>query len=108
MGIHVITRGGGLEPTRLVTGRQAMSASPRINSAASSGCVLQYYVDGLFMSPGSFSVDDIVPADLEAIEIFRGPSEVPARFRGRETGCGLVVIWTREPPVRAKPEEVRS
>jgi hypothetical protein len=108
MGIHVITRGGGLEPTRLVTGRQAMSASPRINSAASSGCVLQYYVDGLFMSPGSFSVDDIVPADLEAIEIFRGPSEVPARFRGRETGCGLVVIWTREPPARSKPEEVRS
>lgn len=103
MGIRVVARGGGGESTRLVTGRQSISASPRANSAASNGCMLQYYVDGLFMAPGSFTVDDIAPAHIEAIEVFRGPSEVPARFRGRETGCGLVVIWTREPPARSKP-----
>jgi len=104
MGIRVIARGGGGESTRLVSGRQSISASPRANSAASNACLLQYYVDGLFMAPGSFTVDDIAPAHIEAIEVFRGPSEVPARFRGRETGCGLVVIWTREPPARSKPE----
>lgn len=104
MGIRVIARGGGGESTRLVSGRQSISASPRANSAASNGCALQYYVDGLFMSPGTFTVDDIAPSQIEAIEVFRGPSEVPARFRGRETGCGLVVIWTREPPAREKPD----
>ncbi|MEI8255013.1 MAG: TonB-dependent receptor [Deltaproteobacteria bacterium] len=104
MGIHVMTRSGNGEPTRIVTGRQAVSAIPRGNSAASNQCPMQYYVDGIFMSPGSFSVDDISPMQIEAVEIFRGPSEVPARFRQRETGCGLVVIWTREPPARSKPD----
>lgn len=104
MGIRVITRSGNGESTRIVTGRQAVSAIPRGNSAASNQCSMQYYVDGIFMSPGSFSVDDISPMQIEAVEIFRGPSEVPARFRQRETGCGLVVIWTREPPARSKPD----
>lgn len=108
MGLRVIARGGGGESTRLVSGRQSISASPRANSAASSGCMLQYYVDGLFMAPGTFTVDDISPSQIEAIEVFRGPSEVPARFRGRETGCGLVAIWTREPPAREKPAKDSS
>jgi hypothetical protein len=101
MGIHVLP-GSPTEPIRIVTGRQAVSASRASNSAGSSGCQMQYYVDGMFMSPGTFSVDDISPVQIEGIEIFRGPSEIPARFRQRETGCGLVVIWTREPPARTK------
>ncbi len=105
LGIRVISRPEG---TRLVSGRSGISASPRGNSAASNACAMQYYVDGIFMTPGTFSVDEIVPVQLEAIEVFRGPSEIPARFRQRDTGCGLVVIWTREPPAIAKPEKDRS
>lgn len=103
MGIRIISR--GTEGTRLVSGRSGISASPRGNSAASNACAMQYYVDGVFMTPGTFSVDEIVPAQLEAVEVFRGPSEIPARFRQRDTGCGLVVIWTREPPPIARPEK---
>lgn len=102
LGIRVITGSNG-ESTRLVTGRQAVSGL-RGNSAASGGCQMQYYVDGMFMTPGTFTVDEVSPDMIEAIEVFRGPSEIPARFRQRETGCGLVVIWTREPPARSKPE----
>lgn len=101
MGIKVLS-GGAAEPVRLVTGRQAISAARGANTAGSSVCPMQYYVDGMFMSPGTFSVDEIVPVQIEAIEIFRGPSEIPARFRQRETGCGLVVIWTREPPAKKR------
>jgi hypothetical protein len=109
LGIRVVSRGNTGESTRLVSGRQSISASPRSRSAASSSCAMQYYVDGVFMTPGTFSVDEIVPAQLEAIEVFRGPSEIPARFRQRDTACGLVVIWTREPPpVRPKPEKDKS
>jgi len=105
LGIRIISRPEG---TRLVSGRSGISASPRGNLAASNACAMQYYVDGIFMTPGTFSVDEIVPVQLEALEIFRGPSEIPARFRQRDTGCGLVVIWTREPPAIAKPEKDRS
>jgi hypothetical protein len=101
MGIHVIS-GAAAEPIRLVSGRQAVTAVRGANSAGSAICPMQYYVDGIFMSPGTFSIDEIVPVQIEAIEIFRGPSEIPARFRQRETGCGLVVIWTREPPKTRK------
>ncbi|MHB1312774.1 MAG: carboxypeptidase-like regulatory domain-containing protein [Gemmatimonadaceae bacterium] len=101
MGVKVIS-GAAAEPVRLATGRQAMTAVRGANSAGSNICPMQYYVDGMFMSPGTFSVDEIVPVQIEAIEIFRGPSEIPARFRQRETGCGLVVIWTREPPAKTR------
>ena len=101
MGVKVIS-GSAAEPVRLATGRQAMTAVRGANSAASAICPMQFYVDGMFMYPGTFSIDEIVPVQIEAIEIFRGPSEIPARFRQRETGCGLVVIWTREPPAKRK------
>lgn len=101
LGVRIISGNSGF--TRLVSGRQSMSAM-RGNSSAASACAMQFYVDGVFMTPGSFSVDEVPPETLEAIEVYRGPSEIPARFRQRDTACGLVVIWTREPPPRVKKE----
>ncbi len=101
LGVRVVTGNGGL--SRLVSGRQSMS-SLRGNPSAASACAMQFYVDGVFMTPGSFSVDEVPPESLEAIEVYRGPSEIPARFRQRDTACGLVVIWTREPPPRVQKE----
>jgi len=102
MGVRIVSGGNG-EVTRLVSGRHAVSVASK-NSAASGACSMQYYVDGIFMTPGTFTVDEVPPETLEAIEVYRGPSEIPARFRQRETGCGLVVIWTREPPARERKE----
>jgi len=103
MGVRVVSGGNG-ESTRLVTGRQSVSAS-RVNSSAASGaCSMQYYIDGIFMTPGTFTVDELTVDMIEAIEVFRGPSEIPARFRQRDTACGLIAIWTREPPPRVKKE----
>ena len=44
------------------------------------------------------SLDDIVnPDQIEAIEVYRSSSQVPAEFGGTSvvTRCGVVVIWTR-------------
>lgn len=44
------------------------------------------------------SLDDIVtPEQIQAIEIYRSASQVPAEFGGASvfTRCGVVVIWTR-------------
>ena len=41
-------------------------------------------------------IDDIVaPADLLAIEIYRRPSQLPARFGGAMSACGVIVLWTK-------------
>jgi len=44
------------------------------------------------------ALDDVVgPLDIEAMEIYRSASQVPAEFGGTGvfTRCGVVVIWTR-------------
>ncbi len=41
--------------------------------------------------------------DIEGIEVYTGPADVPGEFAGRNAGCGVVVIWTRAGPSRLKP-----
>jgi hypothetical protein len=36
--------------------------------------------------------------DIVAIEVYTGPSDVPGEFAGRNSGCGVIVIWTRSGP----------
>jgi hypothetical protein len=37
----------------------------------------------------------LTPEDLLAIEVYRGPSEVPSAYGGADSGCGVILIWTR-------------
>ena len=62
-------------------------------------CEVQYYVDGQYYAGGS--VDDFPPVTIEGIEIYRSAAEIPADFRTRDASCGVIAIWTRDPP-RAK------
>jgi hypothetical protein len=38
--------------------------------------------------------------DIEGIEVYVGPSELPGEFAGSNSGCGVIVIWTRSGPPR--------
>jgi hypothetical protein len=41
--------------------------------------------------------------DIEGIEVYNGPAQIPGEFTASTSGCGLVVIWTRSgPPRKAK------
>lgn len=68
-------------------------------SRASTGyCPVQYYIDGApFLSSGGDDMDQIVqPQDIQAIEVYKGPTETPAEFQGGGgAACGTIVIWTR-------------
>lgn len=41
--------------------------------------------------------------DIDGIEVYTGPSDVPGEFGGRSAGCGVIVIWTRAGPSRRRP-----
>lgn len=41
--------------------------------------------------------------DIEGIEVYTGPSDVPGEFAGRSAGCGVVVVWTRSGPTPKRP-----
>lgn len=41
-------------------------------------------------------IDEIIhPIEVEAIEVYSTPSEVPAEFAGMNSRCGVIAIWTR-------------
>ena len=63
-------------------------------------CPLAVYVDGALLgSPGMTELPpDIMPVmarELEAVEVYRGPSETPVEYQGTGSGCGVMMLWTR-------------
>lgn len=57
-------------------------------------CGPVYWVDGAMFQ--DYHIDELNRSDIMAIEVYRGPSETPARFKFRGQGCGTIVIWTKE------------
>lgn len=40
-------------------------------------------------------LDDVVrPHEISAMEIYRGPGEIPLQFGGASSPCGVILIWT--------------
>jgi hypothetical protein len=55
-------------------------------------CYPEYWVDGQLNNAWG----PVVPVrDIEALEVYTGPSDTPGEFAGRNAGCGTIVIWTR-------------
>ena len=66
-----------------------------------AGCAPLTWLDGSPLGAGEFDLDAISPRSIEAMEIYAGPATVPSQFvsvRGVNSSCGVIVIWTREPP----------
>ncbi|WP_419162774.1 carboxypeptidase regulatory-like domain-containing protein [Candidatus Palauibacter sp.] len=74
--------------------------APSLNNRAEYGCMnANVYVDGVrvIRDGGGFSdsIDNFVtPSEVAGIEVYRGPSELPAEFGGSVGRCGAIVIWT--------------
>jgi hypothetical protein len=43
----------------------------------------------------AFSLDQIPPEMIEAIEVYRGAAEIPVEYRRTGASCGVVLIWTK-------------
>jgi hypothetical protein len=105
-GVRVDTDNGNGRPV-IRMGRTAIAMGVRRGTVAlAADCKVTYYVDGHLVPTGSFHIDDLPTMSIEAVEIFRGPSETPASMHHAETACGVISIWTREPPPKERPEPV--
>lgn len=62
------------------------------------GCEPSIHIDGVHIGfARQFDVDLLVPwQDVEGIEVYRGPGEVPVRFRVSGAQCGALVFWMRQ------------
>lgn len=70
-------------------------------SMRSAFCFPRVFLDGVLVrlettSAPTLTLDDVAnPDEIEAIEIYRSASQVPAQFGGAGSSCGVVLIWTR-------------
>ncbi len=67
-------------------------------TSARGGCPMRLFLDGIPLAAGSTgppSIDLWSIADLDAIEVYRGPAETPMMFAGTGGSCGTVLLWTR-------------
>lgn len=63
-------------------------------------CYPEYWVDGQLNNAWG----PLIPIrDVEALEVYTGPSDTPGEFSGARSGCGTIVIWTSAGPRRRDP-----
>jgi len=60
-------------------------------------CAPSYFIDGnYFPLPPNQNVDlPMVPAELLAVEIYSNIFSAPLQFQRRDSGCGVILIWTK-------------
>lgn len=65
------------------------------------------YVDGarIPLQDYPLGINEMRPEEVEAAEVYTGPSQIPARFGGSDAACGVIVIWTRAPGLAAGESE---
>lgn len=80
---------------RLQSGQFASRA--RVGSRRFAGpvtrCEPLFFVNGV--PAARFDPNDIPPEDVEGIEIYDGPADLPPIFNRQHMSCGAVVVWTR-------------
>lgn len=82
-------------------GNLYVPSSPERAQGIACACYAQVYLDRQLMNPGQptppFDVNTLLTSQLEAIEWYAGPSEVPARYTRLNAACGVLVVHTRRP-----------
>jgi hypothetical protein len=76
-------------------GRPSLRQSMR--GPAQNACLPRLFVDGSRVTyDANNDINSVVnPGQVEAIEVFRGPSEIPVQYNDSNSACGVILIWTR-------------
>ncbi len=53
------------------------------------------FIDGIRSHDGFRDFNALSPLEIEAMEIYKGISEVPPEFSPRPNDCAAIVVWTR-------------
>jgi hypothetical protein len=82
---------------RIVTDRTGRTLLRMGRATSGRDCPPEFWIDGVRAQ--FLGVDDVPVSDIEALEVYRGPSGLPPEFNSRFSNaqCGAIVIWTRIP-----------
>ena len=94
----VVRRMRGINVARTSDGRTLFLPTRALSSVVGGCNSTMIYVDGmpLTVDPRFDDVNQLVSlAEVEAVEAYAGPSEIPAQFNGTGSACAVVLIWRR-------------
>jgi len=87
-GVDVVQRGSSVSGTFIVQMRNAQNMMGQV-------CPPAVWVDGQKWRDPSSAFTGIFGIELEVVEVYNGPSEVPPEFLDSAASCGAVIVWTR-------------
>lgn len=76
---------------------QSQAGVTSLVSSRRRGCLMAIYIDGTEATYLSRNVNALPYDDIAAVEVYRGPAEVPIEYtqtKSQET-CGAILVWTR-------------
>lgn len=80
-------------------GQFSLTACSIFMARAPARCAPEYIVDERV---DNWFGPSVAVRDIEAVEIYTGPSDVPGEFGGSTAGCGVIVIWTKSGPPKKR------
>ncbi len=87
-GVEVEQRGSSISGQFLVQMRNAQNM-------AGQPCPPAIWIDGVKWRYSNDLFTNILGIELDVVEVYRGPAEVPGEFLDSSAQCGAVIVWTR-------------
>jgi len=87
-GVDVVQSGSSVTGTFDIRMRNAQNM-------LGQSCPPAVWVDGVKWRDVQSAFTDISGIELEVVEIYNGPSQVPGEFLDSSASCGAVIVWTR-------------
>jgi hypothetical protein len=94
----VVRRMRGVRVARTSDGRTLFVPSRAAASIARTCAGVMIYVDGVpLMVDGQYDdVNQLISlSEVEAVETYAGPSEIPSEYNGTGSACAVVLVWRR-------------
>jgi len=106
--IHLLSEVRGVQATTF--SQVPIIASTRALSG-SGICLMTVWIDGVMVMRGGTAgvqeelrgiptnINDLIAvSNIEAIEVYHAGGQIPAEYWGSNSGCGVVLIWSRREP----------
>ena len=58
-------------------------------------CPMQVAIDNVLLPTPTNLRSLLPPSDIMGIEVYSGPATVPLQFKSANSGCGVILIWTK-------------
>jgi hypothetical protein len=95
-GVRIVSRHDGSDVVLRAGGLVSLAGNNK-----GGYCAPQVFLDGLVVSHAKadprerFDIDSLLTGDIEAIEVYTSPSQVPPQYGGAFSMCGVILFWTR-------------